>query len=78
MKKLKLHITGMHCASCEVRIESKFKQIPGIHKVSVNSTSGKAKIWCEKEPDLELLNAAIREDGYSVSDWNDQTTKQVP
>jgi len=71
MKKLKLHITGMHCASCEVRIERKFREIPGIQKVSVNAATGRAKIWCDLEPDLGVLNAAIRDDGYSVANWQD-------
>ncbi len=70
---LNLKIEGMHCASCEVLIERKFKKIPGIENVQVSYVSGKAKLYCSGEPRLSDLQAAIKADGYNVSPWSDQS-----
>lgn len=67
MKKVDLKIQGMHCASCEVMIERKFKQIPGIEKVNVNNATGKATIYFSKTPQLRELQEVVKENGYSVS-----------
>ncbi len=73
LKKVKLKIHGMHCASCEVLIERKFKKIEGVEKVSVNHGSGKAEVlYSSKEPYLSELNALVKQDGYSVSTWEDR------
>ncbi|MDP3763616.1 MAG: sulfite exporter TauE/SafE family protein [bacterium] len=67
MKKVELKIHGMHCASCEVMIERKFKTVPGIEKVNVNHATGKATIYFDQAPQLKQLQDAVRENGYSVS-----------
>ncbi|MBU1999361.1 MAG: heavy-metal-associated domain-containing protein, partial [Candidatus Omnitrophica bacterium] len=30
MKKINLHISGMHCVSCEILLERELKKIPGV------------------------------------------------
>src|SRR3989344_1492917 len=72
LKKVKLKIHGMHCTSCEVLIERKFKKIAGVEKVSLNHASGKAEIICSCELNLRQLNNLVREDGYQVSSWFDR------
>lgn len=62
----------MHCASCEVLIERKFKKIAGIEKVSVSHVNGKAELICAREPNLHELNNLIKSDGYLVSSWHDR------
>ena len=62
-------IHGMHCASCEVLIERKFKKIHGVEQVRVDHGSGKAELLCSQEPKLHELICAIKADGYSVSPW---------
>lgn len=71
-KKVHLKINGMHCASCEILIERKFKQVPGVENIKVSHVSGHAKLYCSANPDLNQLNASIKEHGYTVSPWNDQ------
>ncbi|QQG38658.1 MAG: sulfite exporter TauE/SafE family protein [Candidatus Woesearchaeota archaeon] len=66
LNKIEVKINGMTCSSCEVLIERKFKAIPGVEKAKVNHASGKAELFCSKEPNLNELNNAIRENGYSV------------
>src|SRR3989344_4363895 len=72
LKRARLKIHGMHCASCEVLIERKFKKIAGVERVSVNHANGKAEIVCSCELNLRQLNNLVREDGYRVSSWNNR------
>jgi len=72
LNKLKLKIHGMHCASCEVLIERKFKKIEGVEKVSVNHANGKAEVLYSSEPNLHEFNNLVKSDGYQVSLWQDR------
>lgn len=72
LKKVKLKIHGMHCASCEVLIERKFKKVEGVEKVNVNHANGKAEILCATEPSIHELNNLVKSDGYHVSSWQDR------
>jgi sulfite exporter TauE/SafE/copper chaperone CopZ len=67
LKKIRLKIHGMHCASCEVLIENKFKEIPGVQNVKTNYVSGKAKVYCSRSPSLDEFQKMIAEYGYTVS-----------
>lgn len=44
IQKLRLEITGMHCASCVNTVETAFKKVPGTKRVSVNLASEDALI----------------------------------
>lgn len=70
-KKIKLNISGMHCASCEVLIERKFKDVLGVEKVKVNHATGKAELLCSCYPDIDALKNTVKEDGYTVRLWNE-------
>lgn len=69
-------IHGMHCASCEVLIERKWKKIPGVEKVNVNHATGRAEIVYNQEPDLGRLQHEITKHGYTVS--HEKSTPQAP
>jgi sulfite exporter TauE/SafE/copper chaperone CopZ len=69
LKKVKLKIHGMHCASCEVLIERKFKRISGVEKVHVSHHNGKAELFCSSDPNIRELDSLVKEDGYRVSLW---------
>lgn len=75
LKKVGLKIHGMHCASCEILIERKFKNVAGIEKVHVNHANGKADLFCSSETNLRQLNNLVRDDGYQVSLWDDRSNK---
>lgn len=68
LKQIRLKIKGMHCASCEVLIERKFKKVAGVEKVNVSHVTGEAQLYCSVNPDLRQLNNAIVGHGYSVSE----------
>lgn len=62
-----VHIQGMHCRSCEITIERKFKTLSGVESVDVNAANGKAKItYSGSAPSAKELEQLIAEDGYSI------------
>lgn len=71
LKKVKLKIHGMHCASCEVLIERKFKNVSGVEKVHVSHHNGKAELFCLSDPNIHELDSVVKGDGYRVSSWQD-------
>lgn len=73
-KKTCLKIHGMHCASCEVLIERKLKQFPGIEKVNVDHVNGKADIYHSSFPGIEAFNKLLQNHGYTVSPWQNGST----
>ena len=73
-RTMKVQIHGMHCASCEVLVERKFKKIEGVEKVNVNHANGKADLICSHEPNIRQLNNLVREDGYQVTFWDDRNS----
>ncbi|MBI2464427.1 sulfite exporter TauE/SafE family protein [Candidatus Peregrinibacteria bacterium] len=71
LKKICLKINGMHCASCEVLIERKLKQFPGIERVNVNHVQGKAEIFYSSFPGTVALNNLLQNLGYTVNLWQE-------
>src|SRR3989338_3856937 len=69
LKKIELKIHGMHCASCEVLIERKFKSVSGVEKVHVSHHNGKAELFCSTDPNIHALDSLVKGDGYRVSLW---------
>lgn len=60
-------IIGMHCRSCEILIEEKLGEIPGVRQVNVRYKQGMASIsFDSKKPDIEAIKTAIRDAGYAV------------
>ncbi len=64
---LHLDVQGMHCVNCSVAIERRFKELPHVHRVSVDYPGGQAVVGYSDELDVATLNAAIGEYGYTVS-----------
>lgn len=73
-KKLQLKINGTHCPSCEVLIERKFRNIPGVIFVKVNHANGKAEIECNREIRLHEFQNVIKDHDYHVALWNDDAS----
>jgi len=66
MKKIKLYINGMHCASCASNIERAVKKIKGIITVSVSLMTNKAIIEAEDNVSLDEIKKTISKVGYNV------------
>lgn len=66
MKKLKLIIEGMHCASCASNIERSLRKISGIKEVTVSAVMNKAFIESEDKVSEEEIKKAVAKVGYKV------------
>ncbi len=68
MEKINIPISGMHCASCALRIESSLKKVPGVISASVNyATEAAAVEYDPKTAGDAQLHQAIEAEGYSVA-----------
>jgi sulfite exporter TauE/SafE/copper chaperone CopZ len=75
-QRLELGIQGMHCANCSLLIERRLKEVPGVHSARVDHLSGKAEVVHSGPLDLDRLQQAIKDDGYTVLSWQDFKTGQ--
>ena len=67
LKKIKLKISGMHCAACEILIERKFMEIAGVEKAKAYLGFRQAVIYCSEVPAIEQLDEAVKPHGYRAS-----------
>lgn len=65
--KLRLNVKGMHCASCEVLIERRFKKVPGVETVRVNQAAGRAEVAYSAKPSLLALQESLAGTDYTVA-----------
>lgn len=72
-------IGGMTCASCELLLERKLKEIPGIKRVDLDYKSGLARITAhaDKLPSAERVTSVIKKAGYRVLDQNAPTVSTL-
>ena len=66
MKKVKITISGMHCAACSGIAEKEIKKVAGVKEVSVSVMRNKAIIEAEDSVNVEALKAAVDNAGYKV------------
>jgi sulfite exporter TauE/SafE/copper chaperone CopZ len=67
----KVAIGGMTCVNCEVLVERRLKNIPGVEHVRVDHARGLAEIEHRGLLDVAALQRAVEDDGYRVSPWDD-------
>ena len=65
MKKVKLDIEGMHCASCSKILTSELEKI-GAKNISVNPVSGKAFAKVGDDISIEQLGKAVKDAGFKL------------
>ena len=66
MKKLKLTIQGMHCASCASNIERSIKKVPGVKSCSVSLMTNKGFVEAEDNVTEDDMKKAVARAGYKV------------
>ncbi len=66
MKKVKMSISGMHCASCASNIERSLKKVSGVKNVRVNVVMQKGYAEVEDNVSDEELKKAVKRAGYEV------------
>ena len=67
MKKLKLTIEGMHCASCASNIERSLKKVPGVNTVTISIMTKKGFVEVADNVQEEVVKQAVARAGYKVT-----------
>jgi sulfite exporter TauE/SafE/copper chaperone CopZ len=63
------YIKGMHCAACEILVEKKLLEIPGVKSVDASLANNEAVIEYDGEkPTINKLNDMFRKDNYIFSE----------
>lgn len=68
MKKFKITISGMHCASCAGNVEKSLRKVNGVNNVSVSLMTNKSIVEVEDNVSEEALKQAVAKTGYKVVD----------
>jgi len=66
MKKLKITIQGMHCASCASNIERSLSKVPGVKSVAISLMLNKGTVEIEDSVKNEELEKAEAKVGYKA------------
>ncbi len=62
-----LSISGMHCASCVLRVENALKSTPGVISAVVNLATERAQVMVDPDATrLDLLRQKVRDAGYDM------------
>ena len=67
MKKVKLTVEGMDCASCATNIERSLKKILGLKDARVSLMTRKAIVEADDSVSEEEMKKAVSRAGYKVS-----------
>lgn len=68
MKKLKLSIQGMHCASCSNNVQKVLLGVKGVKSASANVIFKSGRVEAEDSVSDEDLKKAVSKLGYKVTD----------
>ena len=64
MRKFKITISGMHCASCAGNVERSLRKVTGVKNVSVSLMTNKSIVEAEDSVSEEALKQAVAKTGY--------------
>jgi len=69
MKRIKLKIEGMHCASCASNIEKSLKKVQGIKSANVSLMTKKGIVEIEESSNIsdEEFKRAVARAGYKLT-----------
>jgi Cd2+/Zn2+-exporting ATPase len=73
---LELHISGMDCADCALKLENSVNRLQGIESCTVNFATAKMVVSGNATPDA--ITARVRSLGYGVSDRAEPYTPKTP
>ena len=66
MKKYKITIAGMHCASCASNIERSLKKVSGVQNANVSLMLKKGTAVCDDSVSEEEIKKAVARAGYKA------------
>jgi uncharacterized protein len=61
-------VGGMHCANCAGLVEDRLMAVPGVRQVTASYPARRAAIDFDGELDVQTLQAALRDDGYTLTE----------
>jgi copper chaperone CopZ len=64
--QVRLKVTGMHCAHCEMNISRALGQVPGVKDASADKDGGTAVVSLDGDVDTGALIAAVEQAGYQA------------
>lgn len=67
MKKLKLSIEGMHCASCSGNIQKSLMKISGVKSAQASVLMKSGKVEVDDKVNIEEIKKAVEKIGYKVT-----------
>lgn len=74
----KYRVKGMHCASCEILIEKKVSDLPGVKSVSASTDKGEVVVeYNGDRPNPERLTRLFKEENYVFSDFVSAKTENT-
>jgi len=69
MKEKTYQVKGMHCASCEILIERKLLEIPGVKAAEASTPKGQVMVEYEgDQPQTGKINQLFKEENYVFAD----------
>lgn len=75
MKKI-IHISGMHCVSCEIILEKELKKIEGVELLMLSHKKWVMEINYEKEDDYNKVVKSIEKNWFKVKDSDSKNTNE--
>ena len=66
MKKIKITISGLHCASCASNIERSLRKVHGVKGANVSLMTNKGFVEAEDVVSDEELKKAVARAGYKA------------
>ncbi len=64
-EKIKLMVTGMHCASCEMLITDCLDDL-GLKNISINHETGNLSFDENSNVNIELIKKSIKAEGFNL------------
>ena len=72
MKKFKVTIEGMHCASCANNIERSVGKVSGVKNASVSVLTRKGVVEAEDSVKADDIRNAVAKTGYKVASLSEE------
>ena len=67
MANAKLHVTGMHCGNCQIKVEKALTGVSGVYSAVVNWQGGEAEVdFNDDAVTTEQLVTAVVKVGYGA------------
>lgn len=67
MKKIILKLTGMHCTSCSVLIDTVLEELPGVKRAKTSYADQKTEVEFDpSQVSTEQMIGAIKSEGYDA------------